>query len=144
MTDVEQQLARWAPVAEQIASARRRAWPPLSKRAAARLARISEAHWRHIEAGKRNVGGVDIPPAVSASALESAATAMRLDPRPLFELLGWDYQPSEPRVYLDTNMDSRLTRLEETVEAMKEDVGGLQAEVRQLLRRLGPEATGAS
>jgi hypothetical protein len=59
----------------------------LSKRAAASRAGFSEAVWRHLEEGKRQVGkGVAVPVNPQNRTLVSAAIAVGLDPDELLRL----------------------------------------------------------
>ena len=141
MTLVDEQLARWAEVGQRIGRARENIRPRRSKRAAAKVAGISEAQWRHIEAGRRVVGGVQIPPAVSHQVLEDAARSVNLDPAPLFEELGWAYAPGDKTttIYVDTNVLVRLSSLEESQAEMKEELDEVREAVTRLLSTLGSE-----
>lgn len=135
MKDVNERLARWAVVGRTIGEAREAQRPRRGKRAAARAAGISDAHWRHIEAGRRIVSGIAVPPAVSPQVLEDAAVSVGLDPKPLFDELGWDYKPTNPA----PKTEDRLSRLEGEMDAIRSDLSSLQEDVRQVLQRLDEE-----
>jgi hypothetical protein len=135
MGDVNDQLERWADVGAQIGHAREAIRPRRSKRAAAKAARISEAQWRHIEAGRRLVGGVTIPPAVSPQVLEDAALSVGLDPAPLFDRLGWTYEGTGQPAPLDVNR-----RLDQ-IETEQREIRALVEQIRDALPS-GPQREG--
>lgn len=139
MSDVNERLTRWAAVGQQIGRAREAQRPRRTKRAAARAAGISEAHWRHIEAGKRIVSGTALPPAVSPQALEDAAASVGLDPEPLFRELGWEYSPTRPEAQAPPGISDRIARLETDMRGISDAVTALTADVGRVLRRLDPE-----
>lgn len=102
----------WKEVGRRIEAARRRL--RLTKRGAATKAGISEALWRHLEAGERSPApGVVVPVSPRDASLEAAARAVALDPAPLFKLVGRDYVPldDEPIELSASGVDLEELRL---------------------------------
>ena len=87
--DLEDELRRWQQVGEVLEQARERTVPRPSKRHVAKLAGMSEGHYRQIAAGQRRLKGVVLPPPVSPEALASVARVLKVDPEELFATLGW-------------------------------------------------------
>ena len=76
----------WATIGRQLYLGRKRFL--ISKREAARRAEISEALWRMLEGGGKQVGGQIVLPNPRPENLYAACTAVEVDPQPIFEALG--------------------------------------------------------
>lgn len=69
-----------SPEGQLISLVRQSRTPSMSVRAAARLAGISETHWRHVEAGYESKGGMKIPVGVSAKTAARMAWVVGISP----------------------------------------------------------------
>lgn len=118
--------ACWEAVGQELARARRAL--RLSKREAARRARIADITWRQYEAGKRQVApGVLLPINPSDDNLAAAALAVEIDPGPLFEMVGRTYSGPPPQL----PSSDQLVRL----DAVERRLNDLEAKVDLLLAR---------
>lgn len=100
---------RWAFVGSYLRTGRERTH--LSKRAAARRAGISEGLWRHLEAGVKQLHGVNVLPNPRSENLVAAAQAVGLDPRVIFRAIGRAAGPIPEFEPADESLQARIDQL---------------------------------
>ena len=120
----------WAELGRRLARHRIAQHPAMSKRAAAERAGFSEATWRQLEAGKRQLApGVEVEMSARAETVVRAAMAVGMDPTEALDLVSLEHAViDEPRHGGSDEMT--LTQL--VVELVAE-----MRSLREELQRLG-------
>lgn len=101
--------AAWQFIARSLLEGRTRF--RISKRQAARIAGISEASWRAMEAGGKNVKGVWFVPNPRPETLFLAARAVDVDPSTLFKALGEEVPERLPLHHTDDELVAKIRQL---------------------------------
>lgn len=118
---------RWQEFGAWLREHRERAG--LSKRAAARLAEITDATWRSYEMGGREVYGKWVAPGPRNEVLHRMARALAIDPSEMFKRAGRSYDPAtEPPIE---------DRLQTAEQKLSEAIESAQGALEQLRRAQG-------
>lgn len=115
----------------------------MSKRAAATLAGLSEARWRQLESGRREIRGVPVTEEAPDPTLARMALAVRLEPG---DIRPWSAHAAEILAGLIEARDANGRQDADDAARMVDALGGraltgrqraaLEAEVTEALRRL--------
>lgn len=125
----------WAELGRRVEAARESAG--LSRREAARLAGMSDAYLRQLEAGGRTTGrGEQSLPTHSAEKLVAVAKVVGLAPGPLLRLVGKRTPPRRPRA----DPEAALDHMAKELARLADVVGAMTAEVERLRKARKPPA----
>ncbi len=109
---IEDPAARcWHFIGQRLYQGRKRF--QISKREAARRAGISEALWRQLEAGGKDVGGHTILPNPRPENLYAAARAVDEDPELFFSEAGWQMPEPITRDIAEDRLAHKIRHLKE-------------------------------
>lgn len=120
--------AAWKEVGRRLEEARLGQRPPMSKRAAARKAGVSDVTYRQLAEGERQVApGMKVPVSPKDENFARVAYAVGLDPRPLFDLVGRTWRAELAEVSEDSRKDAIERRLDRMDDQIREILERLEA-----------------